>query len=327
VTVLVTGASGFLGRPLVRALLEAGREVVALCRDPAALADLRHPTLQIAPGDLRNPASYSSWLAAGVSVFHLAGVRNHPQVRVREMEEINVRATAELARRCLEVEVERFVHVSTLLVHGPSGGSEGKNVPLGTYAESKARAAREVRRLAAEGLPAVTVSPAIVFGPDHPSHPNRITSEIRRLLRQRVVRVVAGGRQARNLVYVDDVVRGLLAAERRGTVGEEYLLGGEDIAPRDFGRLVLSLAGLRPVATLSLPAGPALAVARLADRWRKSDTGNGYTLAVRVLLSEWRLSSESAERDLEYRPLPLAEGLARTIDWLRASEHGCREMG
>lgn len=315
-TAFVTGASGFLGRPLVRALLETGREVVALSRDPAALTDLHHPALRIASGDLRDPASYAPWLAAGVSVFHLAGVRNHPRVRVHEMEEVNVRATVELARRSLESGVGRFVHVSTLLVHGPSNG---ENLPLGAYAESKARAAREVLRLAAEGLPAVLASPAIVFGPDHPSHPNRITSEIRRLLRQRVVRVVAGGRQARNLVHVDDVVRGLLAAERRGTVGEEYLLGGQDIAPRDFGRLVLSLAGLRPVATLSLPAGPSLALAHLADRWRRSDAGNGYTVAVRVLLSEWRLSSERAEQDLEYRPLPLAEGLARTIDWLRAS--------
>lgn len=316
-TVLVTGASGFLGRPLVRALLDAGREVVALSRDPAALDGLRHPALEIAPGDLRDPASYSPWLAAGVSVFHLAGVRNHPHVRVREMEEVNVRATAELARRSLEAGVGRFVNVSTLLIHGPS---DGGNVPLGAYAESKARAAREVHRLASEGLPAVTVCPALVFGPDHPSHPNRITSEIRRLLRQRVVRVVAGGRQARNLVHVDDVVRGLLAAERRGAVGEEYLLGGEDVTPRDFGRLVLSLAGLRPVATLSLPAGPALALARLADWLKKSDIGNGYTVAARVLLSEWRARSERAERDLEYRPLPLAEGLSRTIDWLRTSD-------
>ena len=220
--------------------------------------------------------------------------------------------SSELARRSLEAGVGRFVHVSTFLAHGPSA-------PLGVYAESKARAAREIVRLAAAGLPAVLVSPSIVFGPDHPSHPNRITSEIRRLLRQRVVRVLAGGRQARNLVYVDDVVRGLLAAERSGTVGEDYGLGGEDVAPRDFGRLVLALAGLRPLATFSLPAGPALALAQLADRWEKPDAGNGYTAAARALLSEWRFSSERAEQDLDYRPLPLAEGLTRTIDWLRTS--------
>src|SRR6185436_13783187 len=77
VTVLVTGASGFLGRPLVRALLAAGRQVVALARDPAALADLAGPALRILPGDLRDPLSYSPWLVAGVSVFHLAAIRNH----------------------------------------------------------------------------------------------------------------------------------------------------------------------------------------------------------------------------------------------------------
>ena len=255
-------------------------------------------------------------LAAGVSVFHLAAVRHHPLARARDMEEVNVRATAELARRSLEAGAGRFVHVSTALVHGG----------LGAYADSKARAVEEIRRLAAEGLPAVIVSPAIVYGPDHPSHPNRITSEIRRLLRQRVVLVLAGGRQARNLVYVDDVVRGLLAAEQRGTVGEEYLLGGEEIAPRDFGRLVLSLAGFRPLATLSLPAAPALAVAKIADRWQKSDPGSGYATAVQVLLREWRFSSERARRDLEYRPLPLAEGLSRTIEWLRAA-NGRVEVG
>lgn len=318
-TVLVTGASGFLGRHLVRTLLHEGREVVALCRDPAALSDLRHPALRIAPGDLRDPASYEPWLADGASVFHLAAVRNHPRSRTRDMEEVNVRATAELARRSRDARVERFVHMSTAMAAG--------GAPFGAYAESKARAAQEVRRLAGEGLPAVTVCPTIVFGPDHPSHPNRVTSEIRRLLRQRVVRVVAGGRQARNLVHVDDVVRGLLAAERRGVPGREYVLGGEEIAPRDFGRLVLSLAGLRPRATVSLPAGPALAMARIADRWRKSDTGSGYATAVQVLLREWRFSSEEALRDLEYLPLPLPEGLARTIDWLRGADHERLEVG
>jgi len=126
---------------------------------------------------------------------------------------------------------------------------------------------------------------------------------------------------------VDDVVRGLLAAERCGAVGEEYLLGGEEIASWDFSRLVLSVAGLRPLATLSLPAGPALAMARIADRLRKSDTGSGYAAAVQVLLREWRFSSDKARRDLEYCPLPLAKGLAHTIDWLRASDHERLEVG
>jgi len=316
-TALVTGASGFLGRHLVQALLAEGRPVIALARNPAALADLKHPALRVAAGDLRDPASYAPVLPGVTSVFHLAGVRNQPHVRAREMEEVNVRATVELARRAAEAGARRFVNVSTALIYGPSGVAvtETKLEPeraFGAYARSKARAVLAIRSLA------VTVCPTVVFGPDHPSHPNRVTSQIRRLLRSRFEVLVGGGRARRDLVHVDDVVRGLLAAERRGAVGEEYLLGGEEVTPRGFNALVFATAGVRPPRwRLELPAGGALAAARAVDRLRGYGPGCGYTTAVRSLLHEWRFSSAKARRDLGHQPLSLAEGLTRTINWIR----------
>ena len=124
---------------------------------------------------------------------------------------------------------------------------------------------------------------------------------------------LAGGRQVRNLVFVDDVVGGLLAAEERGGVGEEYLLGGEEVSPRELER------GRCGGAASPCPCRP-------ARRWRiagiltgcaATTSERGYATAVRNLLREWRFSSGKARRDLGYQPLPLAEGLARTIDWLR----------
>jgi dihydroflavonol-4-reductase len=321
---LVTGASGFLGRPLVAALLDQGRSVVALCRQPEALADLHHPDLRIAIGDLRTPDSYTPLLAAGISIFHLAGVRNHPHVRAREMEEVNVRATLALARQAGERGAARFVHVATALIYGSSNEGRARteeddlDPASSAYVRSKVEAVRGLRELAREGLPAVTVCPTIVFGPDHPSHPNRVTSEIRRLLRGGPGIWLAGGRQLRNLVFVEDVVRGLLAAEERGTVGEEYLLGGEEVSPRELTRQVLELAGRRQRLALSLPAGPARAAAWIADRLRGQDPGAGYATAVATLLREWRFSSGKAGRDLGYQPLPFAEGLGRTLKWLQS---------
>jgi dihydroflavonol-4-reductase len=319
---LVTGATGFLGHHLVAALLAQGRSVVALCREPEALADLWHPELRIAVGDLRDPTSYTPLLTSGASVFHLAGLRNHPHVRLREMEEVNVGATLTLARRAGEVGAARFVHVATALIYGPS--KEGKarteqddlDPGLSAYVRSKVEAVRGIRDLAREGLPAVTVCPTIVFGPDHPSHPNRVTSEIRRLLRGGPRIWLAGGRQTRNLVFVEDVIRGMLAAEERGTVGGEYLLGGEEISPRELTRQVLELSGKREGMALSLPAGPVRAIAWIADRLRGHDVGAGYATAVATLLREWRFSSGKANRDLGYQPLSLAEGLARTMGGL-----------
>jgi dihydroflavonol-4-reductase len=302
--------------------------VVALCRTPDSLPS--HPALRIVAGDLRDPASWSP-LPAGVgSVFHLAGVRNHPGARAREMAAVNVEATLALARQAGEKGVARFVHVATALIYGPSEDGRARteqdalDPAAALYARSKAEAVRGIRALAGEGLPAVTVCPSIVFGPDHPSHPNRITGEIRRLLNGGPQIWIAGGRQVRNLVYVDDVVDGLLAAEERGAVGEEYLLGGEEVSPRDLAGRVLALAATRGVKTwrpaLSLPGGAALAAAGIVDRLRDHEAGAGYATAIRNLLREWRFSSARAERDLGYRPRPLAAGLARTIDCLLSME-------
>ena len=304
---------------------------MALCRRPDDLADLAgqgRPALRVAAGDLRDPGSWASLLPRGGSVFHLAGLRNHPRTRLREMEEVNVEATLALARQAGEQGVSRFVHVATAVIYGPSAGGRARTETdrfdgaFTAYARTKAEAVDGIRALARQGLPAVTVCPSIVFGPDHPSHPNRVTAEIRRLLKGGPPLWVAGGRQVRNLVFVEDVVRGLLAAEERGGVGEEYLLGGEEVSPRELAGQVRALASERGVAIsrrgLSLPAGFALAAAGIADRLRGNDPGGGYAAAVRILLREWRFSSARAERDLGYRPLPFLEGLARTIDGLQS---------
>jgi nucleoside-diphosphate-sugar epimerase len=297
--------------------------VVALCRKPEALADLHHPDLRIVSGDLREPASYASLLSSGASVFHLAALRNHPQVRVRDLKEVNVGATLTLARQAGERGVARFVHVATALIYGPAGDGRARTeeddlVPSSSmYVRSKVEAVRGIRELAREGLPAVTVCPTIVFGPDEPSHPNRVTSEIRRLLIGGPGLWLAGGRQSRNLVFLDDVVRGMLAAEERGAMGEEYLLGGDEVSPQELTRQVQELAGKRQDIALSLPAGPTRAAAWILDRLRGLDGGGGYTATVETLLREWRFSSAKARRDLGYQPLSLAEGLVRTLDGLQ----------
>lgn len=317
---LVTGASGFLGRPLVRALLDEGRPVLAFCRDAAALSDLRHPALRGVSGDLRDPSSWRPLLREAASVFHLAAVRNLPSARARDMEAVNVTATVDLARRAGEAGVARFVNVASALMYGPSDGtarSEADGIvperTLGLYAWSRAVAALEIGQLA------VTVCPAIAFGPDHPSHPNRVTAEIRRLLRRRRALLVAGGRQPRNLVYVDDVVRGLLAAERRGTPGEAYILGGEEVAHRELAGLVFAQAGIRG-RLLSMPAQMAFAMVAPADWLRRSDPGCGYATGLRILLRAWRFDSGKARRELGFEARPLTEGLARTIDWIQGRE-------
>jgi dihydroflavonol-4-reductase len=303
---------------------------VALCRQPEALADLRHPDLRIAAGDLREPSSYAPLLTSGASVFHLAALRNHPRVRVRDLREVNVGATLALARQAGERGAGRFVHVATALIYGPARDGRARteedalDPASSAYVRSKVEAVRGLRELVREGLPAVAVCPAIVFGPDEPSHPNRVTSEIRRLSSGGPGLWLAGGRQPRNLVFVVDVVRGILAAEERGAVGEEYLLGGDEVSPQELTRQVQELTGRRQDVALSLPAGPTRAAAWIVDRLRGLDAGGGYATVVATLLLEWRFSSAKARRDLDYQPLSWMEGLVRTLEDLQLV-NGSRE--
>lgn len=317
---LVTGASGFLGRPLVRALLNEGRPVLAFCRNASALSDLRHPALRVVSGNLRDSSSWRPLLRETSSVFHLAAARNLASTRARDMKEVNVTATVDLARRAGEAGVSRFVNVASALMYGPSDGAARTEadgiVPertLGAYARSRAVAALALGPLA------VTVCPAVVFGPDHPSHPNRVTAEVRRLLRRRRALLIDGGRMPRNLVYVDDVVRGLLAAERRGVPGEAYILGGEEVSHRELAQLVFAQAGIRG-RLLSMPVWMTSAMTVVADGLRRSDPGCGYATGLQILLRAWRFDSGKARRDLGYEARPFAEGLARTIDWLQGRE-------
>ncbi|MBZ5535431.1 MAG: NAD-dependent epimerase/dehydratase family protein [Acidobacteriia bacterium] len=321
---LVTGASGFIGRHLVQALLRQSREVLAFSRRPGALSDLQNPLLQIVQGDLDDPRSYGANLGRDVAVFHLAAVRSRPGSPARLFRQVNEVASVNLARASRRADVRKFVYVSSAVVFGPSFGapvSEAAGVREAMsgecYVESRISSLLAMNRLAEEGLPLVTLCPTIVFGPDHPAHPNKITSHIRRLLRSRTEVVVAGGVQKRNLVFVDDVIRGILLAERLGNNGEIFILGGEDISHRAFNEMVSTLTGRRPRMCLSVPSWVASTSTRWLDRLSNHDRGSGYESAVKVLMAEWQYSSQKANQVLGYEWTPLRAGLLRTISFIR----------
>lgn len=322
VEVFLTGATGFIGRHLLARLLEQGREVVALCRDPASLpARLDNRRLRVVAADLSEQEQYHEWLSAGAVVFHLAAVRGLADRNGSEMERVNVEGTLSLARAASEAGVERFIYVSTARVFGPSrespvSESAGYTSYPGAYVQSRVRALQLVRERCKE-LPVVTACPTIVFGPDHPDHPNRITTYLRRLLRWPVAFVLEGGQQRRNMVSVEDLVKGLLQLETRGAVGGCYILGGEDLSPRQLNEWARSIAGGKAPRTVSVPFSLALRLARMADAGGGRPPTAGYTEAVQALNLEWRYSWEKAGRELEYSPAPVYEGIESTIRFVK----------
>jgi nucleoside-diphosphate-sugar epimerase len=149
-----------------------------------------------------------------------------------------------------------------------------------------------------------------------------VTSEIRRLLTTRIELLPAGGAPPRDLVFRDDVVAALLAAEERGSPGQIFLLGGEAAAQRDFNRRVLAAAGLRPRLRLVLPRPLLAAAGRAADRLLGLERGSGYTQAFATLAREWRFDCAAARAELGYCPTSLDQGVGRTVAWFRAAREG-----
>jgi nucleoside-diphosphate-sugar epimerase len=323
----VTGASGFIGRHLVRRLLSEDRRVIALCRHPEDLKDFEDPRLEIVVGALENPHTYDHKLNNDISVIHLAATRNISGTPVNLYQSVNVDSTLIFAKLALDRGISRFIHVSTALVYGPSDRTPIDETSTwdpessqSLYIRSRVTGQRGIHNLAEDGLRVITICPTLVYGPDHPSHPNRLTSQARRLLKTRLDIVVGKGDQRRNLVAVEDLIEGILLAEASEYFGESFILGGENCSHRAFNREVLSMQGTKPTLRMSIPSQIVAPLAHIGDRVRGYHPGAGYTQALRMLTREWRYTSRKATMLLDYKPHTLQEGLGQLIKFIEQED-------
>ncbi|HJU28961.1 MAG TPA: NAD-dependent epimerase/dehydratase family protein, partial [Candidatus Binataceae bacterium] len=231
-TALVTGANGFVGCHVVRALLARGDHVRALARkgsDQRALAGL---DCEIVNGDLRDRDSLQAAARGCDEVYHV-GADYRLWVRDEgSMYETNVGGTKNIIEAARAAGARRIVHTSTVgaLGIGPGGiGREDTPVTLddmiGPYKRSKFLAEREAERAASEGVPIVIVNPSTPVGPEDykPTPTGRIVVDF---LNRRMPAYMETGL---NLAPIEDVARGHLLAAERGAVGEKYILGGENL--------------------------------------------------------------------------------------------------
>lgn len=325
-TVVITGASGFLGRHAIAHFLEAGREVVALTRQPASLDDLAHPRLRVAATDYGDSVAHE--LPRGCSLIHLAAQRNMPTRRTEGFSEANVTMPETLARHALAKSVRRFVLISTALVLGPSETPLDATDALAgwtsSYIRSRVEGLLAIERVAEEGLPLVTLLPPIIYGPDHPRARNRITNHIRRTLRA-PFRVAIGSRSPRrNLVFVDDVTRSIARAEAADAASGRHIVSGENVTHEELESTVRTAAGVSVTPRIVVPRVAALIGGRIADALMRMDPASGWTSRMQTLLAPWCLrpyALPSFGEGAEPMATPFAVGIQRTVEALREGKH------
>ncbi len=321
--VLVTGASGFIGRHVAEAAVRRGYEVVALVRNISTYQAPR-PSVSPAAGDVRDPESVRSALKGCDAVIHLAALYTFDSTQTEVMREVNVDGTQNVLRMALKVGVERIVYTGT--VGGTAFSIDslaterdlaGPETVKGPYKRSKFEAERVVRQMAMQGAPVVTVCPTAPIGPgdEKPTPTGRI---IRDFMRRRMPAYVDTGL---NFVHVRDVAEGHLLALERGQLGARYLLGNADgnlTLSQAFG-ILSELTGV-PAPRLRLPHTAVLAAARvseIAGRILRRPPPIALEAAQMASVRMWVDPSWSV-RELRMPQTPVRQAFQEAVEWFAA---------
>jgi nucleoside-diphosphate-sugar epimerase len=278
-SLVITGASGFLGRHLIARFLGEGRDVVALTRDAARLDDLSHPRLRVIATDYG--ADLARIVGKDDTILHLAAQRNMPTRHAASFRWPNVELPGILAR----LGPERFVYVSTALATAAG--------PRSAYLASRVEGLARMNGV-------TTVLPSIIFGPDHPRAPNRIARHIRALLRRPFRIGIAGEQAPRNMIFVDDVVNAIARME-------SGLVTGENVTQDELERQVYAAAGRKPAPRIVIPRGALQMAARTLDAVLRFESASGWCSRVETLLAPWCFPPSNAYT-------PFAEGVRRTVE-------------
>jgi dihydroflavonol-4-reductase len=316
---LVTGATGFVGSHVTRALVTRGDDVRVTVRDGSPEEALAGLDVERVRADLLDRRAVRRALRGVDRVFHVAGLTSLRTSAAR-LHEANVVATRIVLEEALRAGVQRAVQTSSVAAIGPArrGLTTDESQPFPPaghaipYVHAKYEAEVEALRIGAHGLPLVIVCPAHVLGTGDLRCSS--TELVRRFLLRQIPAWVDG---ALNIVDAEDVARGHLLADEHGRMGERYILGGRnftlDRLLADLGRL----SGVEPPA-LKLPVATAIALAQAAERV----PGRSVLTVdeIRAASGWWAFRSTKARRELGWRASPPDDTLEKTIAWYRERE-------
>lgn len=324
VPVLVTGATGFTGAVLTRALCAAGARVGAIARassDRSALADLPVTWLT---GDVFDPATVRAAVAGVRHIFHVAAAYRQAGIADDVYRRVHVDSTRLLAEAAAATPgFARFVHVSTVGVHGhiehPPADETCRFAPGDIYQRTKAEAELWLHEHApALGLPYTVIRPAAIYGPG-----DRRLLKVFRMAAWPVFPVLGHSRGLYHLIHVDDLTGALLCAARHpAALGEAFICG--DPAPMPLVRIGAVIAATygRRLRVLRVPAWPFFAAAALCEALCKP-------FGIAPPLYRRRVAFFTKDRAFDTRKLrerlgytyrwTTEDGLRATAQWYRAA--------
>jgi dihydroflavonol-4-reductase len=322
---LVTGATGFVGGAVARALVRAGTDVRALVRSKSEARNLSGLPVEHVEGDLLDPASLRRALAGCRQLYHVAAFyalwAKDPSI----FYDVNVTGTRNVLTAARLAGIERTVYCSTIGAIGlPAGGGLGtEETPVsldqmaGHYKRSKFLAEQEVLALAKEGLPVVIVNPSAPVGAGD-IKPTPTGQVILDFMKGRMPAYIETGM---NIVDVDDVAAGHLLAMQKGRQGERYILGCKNLMLKEVFDILSRLTGVK-APSLRLPRSLVLPLAHV-NQWMAYVTGHPPRIPLEgVKMAKYRMHYDCSKalRELGIPQTPPEAALEKAVHWFRA--HG-----
>lgn len=323
--VLVTGATGFIGRNLCLHLAEQGYNVVALCRNTAHPYLIPHKNITPVKGDILDRESLLKAMNRCGQVYHTAALAKMWCRDKNDYYNINVVGTRNVLELAGESGVNKVVYTSTCGVWGPTiKHPMSENDPridgfAIDYERTKYLAEIETRIYSAKGLNVVTVNPSRVYGEGPITDSNTVGKMISGYLKGKWRIIPGKGTQVSNYAYLDDVVKGHIAAMEQGKPGNRYILGGEDISFNTFFGTLQSITG-KTYSMVKLPQRVIEAYSRF-EQLKTTLTGLPPVFLPEFaarLKKDQKYSSQKAISQLNYSITPFEEGMAKTINHIKS---------
>jgi farnesol dehydrogenase len=322
-TVLLTGGTGFLGKNVARRLHAAGHTLRLIAREHSDLSGLPEP-VEVVRGDVTDLASLEGAARGCSAVFHMAALVKMWVPERERFDQVNVGGLRNVLAAARGAGA-RLVYTSSFIAIGPAGPEpvdERRVHPGGRYRNdyerTKALADGIARDAAAAGQDVVMLYPGVVYGPGDMTDGNLVVKMVADHLCGRFPGIIGPGDRVWSYAFVDDVAAGHVAALERGRSGERYFLCGPNVSMNELFACLHEVAGA-PVPRRHIPYAAASALGWALYAWAEL-TGHDPLLThevVNVFREHWAYASTKAESELGYRPTALAEGLRRTVAWLR----------
>lgn len=319
--VLVTGATGFTGHNLSKKLLEDGHEVRILVRSNKRVALTPDVRLEVQEGDIRDKAAVEKAVEGVTKVFNIAAMFRSAASVDQDYHDIHVKGTQHLLNAALQNGVTRFVHCSTVGVHGdvktPPATEESPYAPADIYQRTKLEGELWAREFADKNdIELSVIRPTAIYGPG-----DMRLLKLFKLAVKNITPVIGTGKIYYHMVYIDDLVQGFIrASEKKEAVGEVFIVGGEENMMLDDLLTTISRITNRPEKLVHIPALPFQLAGSLCE---KICIPFGieppiYRRRVDFFTKSRSFDISKAKDLLGYTPqYGLHDGLSRTAEWYK----------